>query len=60
MTKYEKTIEIYDDGIGRVDYVDHMGSDLTIVNSARVSFGVQKSDLDGRDRRLINLSLIHI
>ena len=59
MTKYEKTIEIYDDGIGRVDYVDHMGSDLTIVNSARVSFGVQKSDLDGRDRRLINYLIKH-
>ena len=59
MTKYEKTIEIYDEGIGRVDYVDHMGSDLTIVNSARVSFGVQKSDLDGRDRRLINYLIKH-
>jgi thymidylate synthase (FAD) len=59
MTKYEKTIEIYNDGIGRVDYVDHMGSDLTIVNSARVSFGVQKSDLDGRDRRLINYLIKH-
>ena len=34
------TVELYDDGIGRVDYVSHMGSDLTVVNSARVSFGV--------------------
>lgn len=59
MTKYEKTIQIYDDGIGRVDYVDHMGSDLTIVNSARVSFGVQKSDLDGRDRKLVNYLIKH-
>ena len=59
MSKYEKTIEIYDDGIGRVDYVDHMGSDLTIVNSARVSFGVQKSDLDRRDRRLVNYLIKH-
>jgi thymidylate synthase (FAD) len=59
MNKYEKTIEIYDDGIGRVDYVDHMGSDLTIVNSARVSFGVQKSDLDRRDRRLVNYLIKH-
>lgn len=58
-SKYEKTIEIYDDGIGRVDYVDHMGSDLTIVNSARVSFGVQKSDLDRRDRRLVNYLIKH-
>ena len=59
MKKYEKSIKIYDDDIGCVDYVDHMGSDLTIVNSARVSFGVQKSDLDGRDKRLINYLIKH-
>ncbi len=59
MNKYEKTIKIYDDDVGCVDYVDHMGSDLTIVNSARVSFGVQKSSLDGRDKRLINYLVKH-
>ena len=32
-------IELYDDGIGAVEYVSHMGDDLTVVNSARVSFG---------------------
>ena len=48
-----KSIELYDDGIGRVDYVSHMGSDLTVVNSARVSFGVEKTELDDRDRKLI-------
>jgi len=40
-----KSIELYDDGIGKVDYIEHMGSDLTIVNSARVSFGVHKKNL---------------
>ena len=59
MEKYEKSIKIYGDDIGCVDYIDHMGSDLTIVNSARVSFGVQKSDLDGRDKRLINYLIKH-
>ena len=59
MNKYEKTIKIYDDDVGCVDYVDHMGSDLTIVNSARVSFGVQKSSLDGRDKRLISYLVKH-
>ena len=59
MNKYEKTIKIYDDDIGCVDYIDHMGSDLTVVNSARVSFGVQKSGLDGRDKRLINYLIKH-
>ena len=56
---YEKSIDIYDDGIGRVDYVNHMGDDLTVVNSARVSFGVEKEELDGRDRKLINYLIKH-
>ena len=59
MKKYEKTIFLYDDGIGSVHYVDHMGSDLTVVNSARVSFGVNKSELDRRDRKLINYLIRH-
>lgn len=49
-----KKIDLYSDGIGCVEYVQHMGSDLTIVNSARVSFGVEKSELDKRDIKLIN------
>jgi len=54
---YNKSIFLYDDKIGKVDYVDHMGTDLTVVNSARVSFGVQKESLDERDKRLrINTS----
>ena len=34
-----KRVELYDDGIGAVEYGDLMGDDLTIVNAARVSFG---------------------
>jgi thymidylate synthase (FAD) len=56
---YSKSIDIYGDGIGRVDYVNHMGDDLTVVNSARVSFGVEKDELDGRDRKLINYLIKH-
>ena len=52
MSTYEKSIEIYGDRQGSVTYVDHLGSDLTIVNAARVSFGTEKSELDNRDRRL--------
>mgnify|MGYP003121742537 CR=1 FL=1 len=52
-------IELYGDGIGKVQYIDHMGSDLTIVNSARVSFGVNKVELDNRDKRLINYLVKH-
>ena len=56
---YSKSIDIYGDGMGRVDYVNHMGDDLTVVNSARVSFGVEKDELDGRDKRLINYLIKH-
>lgn len=54
------TIYLYDDGIGRVQYVEHMGNDKKIVNSARVSFG-QDNDkpLDDRDRKLIRYLLKH-
>jgi len=56
---YDKTISLYDDNIGCVSYVQHMGSDLTVVNSARVSFGVEKTELDDRDRKLINYLIKH-
>ena len=56
---YSKSIELYEDGIGKVDYVSHMGSDLTVVNSARVSFGVEKNELDDKDRKLINYLIKH-
>ena len=56
---YDKTISLYDDNIGSVSYVEHMGSDLTVVNSARVSFVVEKTDLDNRDRKLINYLIKH-
>ena len=56
---YSKTVDLYGDGIGKVDYVNHMGSDLTVVNSARVSFGVQKDEIDEKDKRLINYLIKH-
>jgi len=54
-----KRIEIYGDGIGRVELVDHLGSDLTVVNSARVSFGAHKEALDKKDKKLINYLIKH-
>jgi thymidylate synthase (FAD) len=59
MSEYKKSIHLYDDAIGRVDYVSHMGSDLTVVNSARVSFGNQRDALDKRDRKLIRYLIAH-
>jgi thymidylate synthase (FAD) len=56
---YQKTIDLYGDDIGKVQYIDHMGTDLTIVNSARVSFGVEKEELDARDKKLINYLVKH-
>lgn len=46
-------IDLYGDGIGKVQLVQHMGTDLTVVNAARVSFGVEKEALDDKDRKLI-------
>ena len=37
-----------------VELIDTMGSDLTVVNSARVSFNKRKEVLDDRDIRLIS------
>jgi thymidylate synthase (FAD) len=48
-----KKIDIYSDTIGFVQYVSHMGSDVTVVNSARVSFGKNVSTLSGSDIKLI-------
>jgi len=55
----DKTIFLYDDGIGRVQYVDHLGDDKTVVNSARVSFGVEKKELDEKDKKLIKYLVEH-
>ena len=50
---------LYDDNIGKVELVQSMGEDITIVNSARVSFGVQKDKLDSKDEKLINYLIRH-
>lgn len=44
---------IYNDNIGKVELVDYMGSDLTVVNAARVSYGKHKKELDDKDKKLI-------
>jgi len=36
-----------------VQYINHMGDDLTVVNAARVSFGSTKKTLDSKDEKLI-------
>jgi thymidylate synthase (FAD) len=54
-----KSIDLYGDGIGKVELVDSVGTDLTIVNSARVSFGVHREDLDDKDKKLIRYLIKH-
>ena len=56
---YSSKIDLYKDNIGKVEYVSHMGSDLTVVNSARVSFGVEKESLDEKDKKLIRYLVKH-
>ena len=41
------------DGQGWVGLIDHLGSEATIVNAARVSFGKLKTEIDSRDEALI-------
>ena len=55
----DKTIYLYEDNIGKVEYVQHMGTDLTIVNSARVSFGKQKDAINEKDEKLIKYLIKH-
>jgi thymidylate synthase (FAD) len=43
----------------QVRYVDHSGTDLTVVNAARVSFGRMKTVLDDQDKRLIQYLAKH-
>jgi thymidylate synthase (FAD) len=43
----------------QVDYIEHMGSDLTIVNAARVSFGAHRDELNDKDIKLIKYLISH-
>lgn len=44
---------------GFIEIIDHIGSDLTVVNSARVSFGKRKSQYDENDRKLVKYLAKH-
>ena len=54
-----KKIELYGDGIGYVEYIDHMGTDTTVVNAARVSFGKHKQVMDKKDEKLLKYLIKH-
>ncbi len=52
-----QTIAVLDHGF--VELVDSMGSDLTVVNSARVSFGKRKAEISEGDKKLIKYLAEH-
>ena len=52
-------VELFGDDIGAVEYISHMGSDLSVVNAARVSFGAEKKEVDDKDVKLINYLMAH-
>ena len=54
-----RKVKLYGDDIGCVELVDHLGSDLSVVNSARVSFGVHKELLEEKDEKLIKYLIKH-
>ena len=52
-------IDLFGDDIGAVEYISHMGTDLSVVNAARVSFGAEKEEIDEKDIKLINYLMAH-
>jgi len=52
-------IDLFDDGIGSVEYIKHDGTDVMFVNAARVSFGAHKEELDDKDIKLIKYLIDH-
>lgn len=55
----DETIYLYGDNIGRCDFVQSWGNDVMAVNAARASFGVEKEELDEKDKKLINFLVKH-
>ena len=46
-------IRVLDDGQGWIGLIDHMGTESTITNAARVSFGKMKTTFDEKDEMLL-------
>ena len=51
---YNNKKYIYDDNIGFVEYIQHMGDDLTIVNAAGASTGKLSESFTEKDQKLLN------
>ena len=58
-TNLEKSIEPLKDGIGSVELVRVSGSDVDVVNAARVSYGKFVTEVSERDGKLIRYLIKH-
>lgn len=47
------------DGISKVEILETMGSDLTVVNAARVSFAKESTEFNEKDAKLVNYLAKH-
>lgn len=59
MKREGNTVYLYGDDVGKVELVQAVGNDLSVVNAARVSFGVEKEEIDEKDKKLINYLVKH-
>ena len=48
-----KSNNLLGDNIGSIELINTMGSDIDIVNAARVSFGKRKDLMDAKDEKLL-------
>ena len=48
----DRRVDIYNDGIGGVALIQHMGDDLTVVNAARASLDKVSTEWSEREERL--------
>ena len=58
-SKITEAIDVLGDGISFIRLINAMGSDVDVVNGARVSFGKRKESLDEQDIGLINYLVKH-
>lgn len=59
MSQQQKPLYPLGDSIGRVDLLEVMGSDLTVVNAARVSFSKESTEMTEADGKLIRYLAKH-
>lgn len=55
----DKTLDPLNDGISSVQLIRHSGSDVDVVNAARVSYGKFVTELTDRDAKLIEFLMKH-